>query len=90
MKIQHFYVNPAILLSGISTINYFKHRDTTRRNYQADITGILTLLPGLGLGPLPGAYCLVMFLMTEVRSWVSLHTPALRCDQPKQNVLSYC
>ena len=31
MKIQHFYVNPAILLSGIWTINYFKHRDTTRR-----------------------------------------------------------
>ena len=30
MKIQHFYVNPAVLLSGIWTINYFKHRDSER------------------------------------------------------------
>ena len=27
MKIQHFYVNPAILLSGLYAINYIKHGD---------------------------------------------------------------
>ena len=73
MKIQHFYVNPAILLSGIWTINYFKHRDTTRRNYQPDITRILTLG---GTASVSDWWCScdvpVMFLMTEVRSWVSL------------------
>ena len=47
MKIQHFYVNPAILLSGIWTINYFKHRDTTRRNYQPQTSPEFWHLAGL-------------------------------------------
>ena len=37
MKIQHFYVNPAILLSGAWTINY-RHRETARETSREFLT----------------------------------------------------
>ena len=66
MKIQHFYVNlteTAILLSGTSTINYFKHRDTTRRNYQSDITGILTF-------SFPASFPFLLLYLLPILLWV--------------------